>query len=404
MSRPHNFSSKSSFDFVVRTEIVRGEKANRGIEALPSTNPHQMNRITGYLSDGTKVMIAQREGRGGMDFNKLMGGKVFAVAADAFSPVKEKGEDGKPAGAQKTEDGLPLYSSSGFYSLSTKDYPALDIRETFMRILPSGEQMLLVTPEALEHRQTLTISSDLDLELLMEMLAGALDDSANLVAEHDTAINKKRELALRRAREDAEEAGEEFGGPAFEPCLVSKKDGNPLALLVWRYENGKADQATIARETEVLDPDTNRTALKFMTNKEAVEHFQEGDAFRRLNDEVASGRNVQLTYVVGHIMRCSVSFRRKAQEVFARPSDKPLYGDAAFISGARSGWVLAVVSILHSQHPKFPREDYNVHHYVATAHQAEIGMRKKPDGSGWLPPEGVTYDLRSLMLEREMAT
>lgn len=403
MTRTQAYSSKSRFDFVVPTTIIRGEKANRGVEAIPSANPHQMNRIVGFLPDGTKVLVAQREGRGGMDFNKLMGGKVYAVAADGFSPVKEKGPDGKATGAQKLEDGLPLYSSSGFYSLSNKDYPALDIRKTFMRLLPSGEQMLLVAPEALDHRQVLTLSSDLDVELLLDMLAGALDDSANLVAEHDAAINKKRELALRRAREDAEANSEDFTGPAFEPCLVSKKDGNPLVLLVWKTESGSVDSATIARETEVVDPDTSRPVMKYLTAREAVDNFQLGKAFQRLSDEVAAGRSVQLTYVVGHIMRCSVSFRRKVQEVFQLPKEKPLFGDAAFIRGARDGWVLSIVSILHSQHPQFPREDYEVHHYVAMAHQGEIGMSKKTEGTGWLPPSAVTYDLRALMLERPTA-
>lgn len=400
MSRPVNFSSKSQFDFVARSAIVRGEKPTKGVEAFPSTNPHQMNRLVGHLSDGTKVVVAQREGKGGMDFNKLMGGKVYAVAADAFSPVKEKGPDGKATKDQKLEDGLPLFSASGFYNLSNKEYPALDIRESFLRLLPGGEQMLLVSPEALTHRQTLTVSSELDLELLLDMLAGAIDDGANLVTEFDAAINKKREVALRRAREDAEANNEAFSGPAFEPCTASKKDGNPVALLVWKTESGEVVSATVVREAEGIDPDTSRPVMRYMTAPEAIERFQEGNAYRKLSEEVEAGRSVQLTFVVGHLMRGSVSFRRKAVEALQLPKGAAVYGDAAFLRGAGDGWVLALVSILHSQHPQFPREDYNVHHYVATARQAEMGMSKKADGSGWLPPQAVTYDLRALMLER----
>lgn len=400
MSRPAQFSSKSEFDFVVRSVVIRGEKPTKGVEAFPSTNPHQMNRLIGYLADGTKAVIAQREGKGGMDFNKLMGGKVYAVAADAFSPVKEKGADGKVTNEQKKEDGLPLYSASGFYNLSNKEYPALAILETYLRLLPGGEQMLLVSPEALAHRQTLTLSSELDLELLLDMLAGAIDDAANLVTEFDQAINRKREVGLRRAQEDAEAQGEAFTGPAFEPCTASKKDGNALALLAWRTEAGEELSATIAREAEGVDEDTSRPMMRYLTAAEAIEHFQQGKSFRRLNDEVQAGRSVQLTFVVGHLMRGSVSFRRKAQEALQKPKDVALYGDAAFLRGAGEGWVLALVSILHSQHPQFPREDYNVHHYVATARQAEMGMSKNPSGTGWLPPQAVTYDLRAHLLER----
>jgi len=72
-------TSAKNFDLVVRSTLVRSEKANKGLDTLPAPNPNQMNRIIGYLPDGTKVVIAQRPGKGGMDFNKIMGGKVFAV-------------------------------------------------------------------------------------------------------------------------------------------------------------------------------------------------------------------------------------------------------------------------------------------------------------------------------------
>jgi hypothetical protein len=55
------------------------------------------------------------------------------------------------------------------------------------------------------------------------------------------------------------------------------------------------------------------------------------------------------------------------------------------------GWCKALVSIMHSQHPGFPRADYDAHHYVAALRQAEVGMNKRADGSGWEPPAAIRY-------------
>lgn len=392
---PH--SSRSAFDFVVTSGVITSDKPTNGLVAIPAPNPNQMNRVVGFLPSGEKVVVAQRPGKGGMDFNKILGGKVFAVAADALSPVYEKDKDQKPTKTIKVENGLPLYSTSGFYTLSTKDYPALSVQEVYARVLPTGEQMLLVHKNAIDNRQTLTLSSDLDLDILTDFLVAALDDSQNLVSQFDADVNRKRERGIRRAKEDAEEASEEFEGPEFQELAVSKKDGNALALLAWRLENGTIGDAVIVRETEGLD-DADRPVTKYLEAREAVDLFLTSDAYHLLSDELSNGRAVQLVFAIGHLMRSSVSFRRKVQNVLAEPADKVLYGDGAYIRGVTKNWSRSIVVLMNSQHPNFPKADYDAHHYVAAPRQAEMGMKKKADGSGWAPPEVVSYDLRALLL------
>jgi len=397
LSMPKTHSSHAQFDFVAISGVIRSEKPNKGLEAVMASNPNQQNRIIGYLPDGVKVVVAQRPGRGGMDFTKLMGGKVFSVAADALSPVYEKGEDKKPTKNIKMEGGLPLYSSSGFYTLSTKDYPALGVMECYARVLPGGEQVLLVATDAITNKQTLRLESDFDLDVLTDFLVASLDDANNLVACYDEEINKKRERESRRAKEDADAANEPFEGPAFKELSVSKKDGNPLALLAWSTAAGEVRDAVIVRETEGLD-DADRPVTQYLSAREAVDLFQTTEAFAELNDELRNGRAVSLAFAVGHLMRSSVSFRKKVVNTAAEPADKVLYGDAAYIRGVTTSWARSIVVLLNSQHPGFPRADYDSHFYVAAPRQAEIGMKKKPDGSGWLPPQVVSYDLRGLLL------
>lgn len=354
MSKKH--SSRDKFDIVSISGVIRSEKPTKALEAIAAPNPNQMNRVVGYLPDGKKVIVAQRPGRGGMDFTKLLGGKVFAVAADALSPVFEKDKDGKATKTQKTEDGVPLYSSSGFYTLSTRDYPALGILECYARVLPGGEQVLLVSTESIDNKQSIQLDSEFDLDMLTDYLIAALDDTHNLVSSFDTDINKKREREMRRAREDAEAAGETFEGPEYKELAVSKKDGNPLALLAWKSQDGQVHDAVIVREVEGLD-EVDRPTIHYLTPAEAVERFQQTPAFASLADELRECRPVGLTFAIGHLMRCSVSFRKKVVNTAAEPADKVLYGDAAYIRGASANWVRSIVVLMNSQHPGFPRQD-----------------------------------------------
>jgi hypothetical protein len=390
------------FDLISKTVILSGHGQNKGVDAIPAPNPNQMHRVIGLLPDGRKVVVAKRPGKGGMDFTKLMGGKVFAVAADAFSPVYEK-EDGKPTKKQKQEDGLPLFSSSGFYSLSSREYPALDMFECYARLFDRGEMALLITDEALQAPQSMVLMGEDSLSEFLRAVGENLDDAHNLVRRHDAAINRKRERAITRARQDAEDEAENNGGAPysgveFKPAEVSKKDGNAFCLCVWKSDSGASGSFYVLRQKKGLTENNLQTTI-YLTAEEAVAHLSEASPrYAALRRELAAGCMVQAAIVRGHVMRSSVSFRKKVENALALPDDKPKYGDAPFVLGALHGWCRALVVVMHSQHPGFPQSDYDSHHYVAALRQAEIGMNKKPDGSGWLPPEPVTYALEAHVL------
>lgn len=395
-------TASKKFDLVVRSTIIRSEKANKGLDTVPAPNPNQMNRVIGFLPDGTKAVIAQRPGKGGMDFNKIMGGKVYAVAADGISPVFEKDKEGKPTKTVKQEDGMPLYSSSGFYLMSSKDYPALDMLDVFTHLLNRGEQAALLTQAQLKATDKLALESELDLEMLTAAMVELLADSHNLVARFDADANKKRRRGIERAKEEAEDAGEAFSGVQFKEVAVSKKDGNPMVLLSYRIA-GSPDIQTlhVLREAELVneDYDDGRTFTKYFTAEEAVEAFTRSKPYQQLAQLVESGKTVEVAMTQGHLMRTSVSFRRKAENVLAAGTDKPLYGDAVYIHGALKGWCRGLVSVLHSMHPNFPAADYEAHHYVVAVRQAEIGMSKKADGSGWTPPQVVHVPVGAYQFE-----
>lgn len=377
--------TQTKFDLISRSTILRSDKPNKGLEAIEAPNPNQMNRIVGYLSDGTKVVVAQRPGKGGMDFNKIMGGKVYAVAADALSPVYEKGEDRKPTKVQKTEDGMPLYSSSGFYLLSSKDYPALDMGEFYTKLISRGTQVLLLSEAQLAARQSMTLESELELDMLAMALTEALSDDKNLVSRFDPAINTKRRRGIERAKEECEDAGETYSGVQFTELAVNKKDGNPFVLLSWRVGNSPAQEMLVLREREKINDD-GRVMGEYFNAEEAVAAFQAGKDYARLVAEIEAGNTVEVSWVQGHLMRTSVSFRRKVENVLAEPDEKTRYGDAVYIKGALKTWCKGLAMLMHSQHPNFPQADYEAHPYVAAVRQAEIGMTKKLDGSGWNPP------------------
>lgn len=390
-------STKKKFDLTVRSTIIRSEKPNKGLDAVEAPNPHQMNRIIGFLPDGTRAIIAQRPGKGGMDFNKLMGGKVFAVAADGISPVYEKDKDQKPTKNIKVEDGLPLYSSSGFYLMSSKDYMALDMMECYTRLLNRGLQVLLVTDAQLRASQRVTLESELDLEMLGAQLVELLGDEHNMLSRFDADINKKRKRGIERAKEEAEDANEEYSGVAFSELSVSKKDGNPFLMLSWKV-GGQTHSFNLMREQE-FPGEKDRVITKYYTADEALAECAKSKAYKALEAELAAGRGVEVCLTQGHVMRTSVSFRRKCENVLAAGTDKPLYGDAVYIHGALMGWTRGLVSVLHSMHPNFPAADYDAHHFVAAVRQAEIGMSKKGDGSGWNPPQIVHHPLEAYQFE-----
>lgn len=383
-----------SYELTVRSMVIRGEKANKGLDALPSTNPHQMNRIKGYLKDGTQVVVAQRPGKGGMDFNKLMGGKVYAVAADGISPVFEK-VDGRATRNQKTEDGLPLYSSSGFYLLSSKEYPALEMLEGYTRLQDKGAVVWMLSDEQLAARSKSELTSELDWDLLAMELQAALGDEFNLVAKFDEPINRKRMRGIERAQQEAEDNGDSYGGVPFKEAKVSKKDGNPMVAYSWTSSSGAALDGAITRQVELSD-NPERPMTRYFSAEEALAEFVKSPEYQRLAKELASGHTVQFGWAQGHVMRTSVMFRRKAVNVFAAPADKQQYGDAVYIQGALKQWTKGLVSLMHSLHPNFPQADYDAHHYVVACRQAEIGMNKV--AGSWTAPQGLAYDLAKQLL------
>lgn len=381
-----------NFDFIVRSTILRGEKPVAALKAIEAATPHQMPRVIGYLPDGTKAMIAQRPGRGGMDFTKLMGGKVYAVAADGTSPVYEKDGDGKATKVQKMEEGLPLYSSSGFYLLSSKEYPALEIGEYFTLLREKGAQAVLVSDAQMAAAQSFPVDSELDFELLSSAAIDALGDAHNLVTKFDADINRKRRRGIERARDDAQDNNEAYEGAIFAELAASKKDGNPALVAFWQAE-GKAPESTlILRETVVLD-DGERAVTQYLDPTQAWDFFTQSAEYKSILQLLDAGVPVQFGFIQAHVMRTSVSFRRKVENVLAAPPEKPAFGDAVYILGALKSWCRGIGAIMQSQHPNFPAADYDAHHYVVALRQSEVGMNKKADKSGWSAPQMVYSNL-----------
>jgi hypothetical protein len=391
-----NTMTNQNFDFIVRSTIIRGEKPKKGLDAVEAPTPHQMNRITGHLADGTKVLVAQRPGKGGMDFNKLMGGKVYAVAADGISPVMEKDAAGKATKVQKVEDGVPLYSSSGFYLLSSRDYPALILDECFTLLRENGSQVILVSDAQLAATLRFNLASEFDLELLSDTVCEALGDSNNMVGRFDPEVNLKRRRGIERATEEAQDTGEAYQGATYKELTFSKKDGNPALVVYWSEPGKPVQSALILREQQVQDG-TERWVTQYLSPAEAWAGFLASDTGRALLQSLEAGAPVSIGFIPSHIMRTSISFRNKVARVLESPPDKAQYGDAVYIKGALRNWCRGIISVIHSQHPQFPTTDYDAHHYVVAPRQAEVGMSKKPGGQGWFAPETVYVDLLAEM-------
>lgn len=388
---------------ISRSAILTGGAPNAGIQAILAPNQHQTNKIIGHLADGRKVMVAQRPGRGGMDFNKLLSGKVFAVAADALSPVFTKDENNKPTKVIKQEDGLPVYSSSGFYSLSSKEYPAKDVFGAYVSLRLKGEQLLLVRPEAVKAPTRVTLNDEADLLDLLAKAHELLADEHNLVSRHDALVNRARERAIQRAKQDTEDAQLEAGGNpdgaytgvAFKPLAVSKKDGNPFLLVHWKA-GSRSGTFEVLREKDSLN-DADAAITEWLSAEAAVDAMTAIPDVRVWKKAFVSQVPVEVTIAQGHVMRTSVSFRRKAQNAFAIPAGAPVYGDAAYILGAQDKWVRGLVTVLHSMHPQFPAADYDSHYYVASVRQAEMQMVKLPGAEKWNPPVPLAYEVAALL-------
>jgi len=380
-------------DLVVKSAIICSEKPGKGLEAEAAPNPNQMNRLIGYLN-GQKIVVAQRHGKGGMDFNKILGGKCFAVAADGISPVFVK-KDGEKTNEQKKEDGMPLYSSSGFYLLSSKEYPSIEMMEAYTLLRNEGEQVWLLTEKQLAERKKFLILGNDDLKSMASAIGAALSDDNNLVSQHDEATNRRRKRLIEAAKGEAEDAGDTYSGAEFKDLSFSKKDGSPFVMFSYQIEGEPYKNGVILRESESKDEE-DRPITAYHTAEEALVMFKKTAAADELRAAVAAGKSASFSFVQGHVMRTSVSFRRKAKNIFASAT-KVIYGDGVYILAAHKGWTKGIVGIMQSQHPKFPEEDYDAHHYVAGCRQAEIGMNKKIEGTGWTPPEGILYSVAPVL-------
>lgn len=384
----------------VQSTIIRSEKPNKGLEVALAPNPNQMNRLFGYLPDGTKVVVAQRFGKGGMDINKIAGGKVYAVAADALSPVMEKDKDGKPTKVQKVEDGLPLYSSSGFYLLSSKDYPALDIFTGYSHLLDDGNKVLFCSDAQLQETYLVELGSALDFELLQACLQDMLGDEKNLVAPFNEGMNSRRRRAIERAKQDLEDDSPDEAAAVVEyaELPVSVKDGNPCVILSWRSAPDAPLQTTVVfREaTSVnMDYEDGRLIVSYLDAEQAVEFFSNSTDGRALRQALEAGHPIKVCLTPAHLMRTSVSFRRKVHNVLEAPADKAAYGEGVYIKAALKGWTPFICSVMYSQHPKFPAQDYDSNHFVAAPRQREVTMTRSGEKS-WNPPVAPTFSIVAL--------
>lgn len=397
---------KPKFDLYARSRVLRAEKPTKPVTAIAAANQHQMNRVRAFLSDGVEVMVAQRSGKGGMDFNKILSGKVYAVAADAFSPVMDKGPDKKPTKVQTLEEGLPLYSSSGFYMLSSPEYPALDILECFTRIRGVDNTVLLMKFANLKARTHKTVTSAAELEAFVdETVLKMLDDSLNLVKSFDPKINKKRKLLIDQTKlaaasadddDDAGGTGSGYTGVEYQELTVSPKDGNSFAYLVWASNaaNAQASEAFIVREREMEGDKSNFMAP--CTAQESLDDFKAGTEYSAMLDAIDRGETVKVSMAQGHSMRPSPMFRNKITAAEQAPPEKRIYGDPVYILGALTGWTPGIVSILHSKHPAFPAKEYDHLYYTVACRQAEVGLNKT--ATGYTPPQAVLYNFTHAML------
>jgi hypothetical protein len=380
---------------LARTLIVRAEKPGKPLDVQPAKSEHQTNRVRGFTLEGEPVVVAQRTSKAGVDFNKLLGGKVYAVAADACAPVMEKDDQGKPTKKQKTEDGALLYSCSGFYCLSSKDYPALELSCPWALLLERGAKALLLSPAQLQGRKRLRLEDcDLDLELLQAELEQALDDAHCLVRGHDDAVNRKRRRAIDAARAEAEDQGEAYAGVDFATLSSSPKDGNPFVMYVWEGEHDAGSGLVLREQTFGGE---KFATTEYYSAEQAVALFRQSPAWERLERALEDG-SVEFSFVRGNLMRTSISFRRKCEQALA-PGSAASFGDAAFIRGAAAGWVRSACAILYSQHPLFPGKDYDSLHYVAALRQAEMGLDRHEDR--WGTPQPIHYDIRGWLAKGE---
>lgn len=380
------------FDLIVKSEIIVSDKPTKPIDAKPSPNPqHVPDRIQGFLQDGTPAIIAKRPGKGGIDFNKFLSGKIYAVSADGFSPMLEKGEDGKKTNKQKQDDGVNLYSSSGFYLLSSKEYPSLKCFKAYTRLSSDGSLIYAIPENAVKVARH-DLEDTLELDSLDSDILEFLDDKYNLVAPFNEDVNKKRKRAINAAKEEAEDNSEEYTGAEYSELAVSKKDGTPFVLILAQIA-GQVFQFLVSRRKETKSADGKHVIIEMLTPSDALHEFKQSKQYASLTSKLENGGGIKL--VQGWLMRSSVSFKNK---IDLNKTKEAEFGASVYIHSALKDWTKAICTMMYSKHPNFPQQDYEYNSYVMACLQAEIGinrMGKKQTAEGekdaWSHPMAIPY-------------
>lgn len=381
----------TKFDLIVKSEIIVADKPTKAIEARPSNNPHVPDRIQGFLQDGTAVMVAKRPGKGGIEFNKFFSGKIYAVSADGFSAIMEKDEGGKKTNTQKEEEGMKLFSSSGFYLLSSKDYPSLKCFKAYTRLSSDGSLIYSIAESGV-NVVDVKLAAGASLDAVETTILDKLNDSFNLVSPFNADVNKKRKRAITSAQEAAEDDGEEYTGAKYTELEVSKKDGTPFVLVLCKTDAG-VHQFLVSRRKEKPSADGKHVNVEMLTAEEALSEFKGSKQYSSLQARVSQGASLKI--VQGWMMRSSVSFKGKIDLVKEKEPD---FGASVYIHSALKGWTKAICTMMYSKHPKFPQEDYEHNSYVMACLQAEIGINRQgkkqtPEGErdAWSNPMAISY-------------
>lgn len=374
-----------TFETVALSTVIKAKKPNRPLDAVAAKSEHQANRIVGQSLSGSPVVVAQRPGRaGGVDFNKLLSGKAYAVAADAVSPIYEKDEKGEKSKIQKLEEGAKAFSSSGFYILSSKEYPAEDILPGYVRFLTSDfTHVLFVPPSSAKGPSVAEVDSDLALELLEQSLEEALSDEKNLLLPYVASANRARKRRIDLAISEAEDQEEQYSGVPSTELPLSLKDGTPFAWV--HVSVGEAmEETALTRQVQTVKD--GKPLVVTVGAEEAMAKFKGSKAYALIRNALQKGLKAKVSFMEGNVLRSSVMFKKKALNDKDSPSK---FGDGPFLRGMGVAWVRAFVTVMYSKHPAFPDKDYDSLHFVCSARQAEMGFNKQ--GDKWGAPEAILY-------------
>ena len=375
--------------WIVQSAIIVGMNPGKPLEIQLSENPHKANKIIGRLLDGTAVIVSLRPGRGGVPINKLSTGKVFAVAADSFSPVYEK-EGGKPTKRQKVEaDGTLHFSTGACYLMSTGEYKALVMGYYLTYVPQSGDEFFVIDSAAITTRVQVTLRNKEDYVAFLRYMCRCLNPNNNWMHVHNSVINRVRARKIRTAQEQADEEGYVYEGIQPNDLDIDPRDGAPTVFLDVRDAVLTSQSAfeIVRCAMGRIEPDTGRISYTHMSHTDRMKTFANEPLAHRIVARLKAGREVVVSIAQGATFRQSVSTKKK----FANALDGSNSGDSFYCNHAIGKWTNSMVGVMHSTHPRFPNEDYTTNHFVASLRQAEVLME---NGSGsWRPLDIPGYDI-----------